>query len=166
MREQLDRKVRPTGRATDKEVELPENTFIYYSIPFLAQARPKQCFSYTVVAYYWLLLFLPSCINSLHCSLQSSSADGIALVAVCCQSMSSALCSMHAISLRHLHLWCFVVYVLASIVIIHSTIIMVQGCNLDCDFVLRHGVTDLWQPQCPLMSVGFCRATCVQFLVY
>ena len=24
---------------------------------------------YTVVAYYWLLLFLPACINSLHCTL-------------------------------------------------------------------------------------------------
>ena len=45
------------------------------------------------VAYNWLLLFLPACIDSFHCTcmnlLQSSSADGIAVVAGCCQSMSS-----------------------------------------------------------------------------
>ena len=60
----------------------------------LLQAWQCACLSacpanyYTVVAYYWLLLFLPACI-SIVLYKQSSSADGIAVVAVCCQSMSS-----------------------------------------------------------------------------
>ena len=39
--------------------------------------------------------------------LQSSSADRIAVVAVCCQSMS--VCSMHAIPPRYLHHWCIII---------------------------------------------------------
>ena len=43
-----------------------------------------------MVAYYWLLLFLPACIALYFINLlQSSSNDGIAVVTVCCQSMSS-----------------------------------------------------------------------------